>query len=505
MRMETGKMRWAFSAMIAATAWLSGTAAAAALTAPYALHGLDLNQDPIYLARGAGDGLLVAGSRYDTQNTQVQRFDSAGQSLGPAQWLAGRWNDIASDGTGNYVVATSGDQGVWATLFNRNGGVAVPTFQVHTAAHLGVHAAMNEAGAFVLVYTRSVPDANGTPIYTTLARTFNRDGTSRSNAIQVAHGDNYANYGATGVSIDAAGNFSVVMIHVGGNKIQIRVNRYNGTGLLLNSYDQVNDTGSANEAGVDGASLAGNAAGEHMVGWRAFDMPTGTAYVRAQRFGANGQKVGTPMLLDNDPAGSVGNGRYQAKVGVADDGRFVAAWAARTSALDANAPWGVFAREYAADGTPMGAVFRVDSAAESIPVNMYSVEVMMSPSGQYTVAWRSDRQMARRYNMEGGPQVTELSNGVAVGGLSGAANTFRYFRFSLAPNTPNFRLTMTGAGDADMVVRYGAPPTLSSYDFSTGVDGSNEVAQIGSPPAGDFYVGVFGYTSYSNVSLKADW
>lgn len=60
-------------------------------------------------------------------------------------------------------------------------------------------------------------------------------------------------------------------------------------------------------------------------------------------------------------------------------------------------------------------------------------------------------------------------------------------------------------GDADRLAKYGEPPTLVSYDTSPVINGSNEGAMVNNPPLSDFYVGVFGYTVYSGMSLQADW
>ncbi len=59
--------------------------------------------------------------------------------------------------------------------------------------------------------------------------------------------------------------------------------------------------------------------------------------------------------------------------------------------------------------------------------------------------------------------------------------------------------TMTGSGDADLYVRRGAAPTLSSYDCRPYKSGSSESCTV--EGAGDIYVGVHGYAASSEFAL----
>ncbi|MGO4776608.1 PPC domain-containing protein, partial [Lysobacter sp. 2RAB21] len=248
----------------------------------------------------------------------------------------------------------------------------------------------------------------------------------------------------------------------------------------------------------------------HVLGWSGITVATRITSTRLQRFDAAGSKVGPLVLLGRDPDGSAALAHTEAKVAIAGDGRVLAVWSRRSSFSDLYAQWNVYGREFRADGTPLGAEFRIDTAPASAVLYPDALDVVMSADGQYTVTWAEAdggqrRQWARRFSMEGGPALQTLSRGVPIAGLSGAVNTFRYFRFTVPPNTPSFSLTLSGGGDADMLVKYGEPPTLGSYDMSTAINGSYEGAMVNNPPAGDFYVGLFGYTAYSGVTLQADW
>jgi vibriolysin len=58
-----------------------------------------------------------------------------------------------------------------------------------------------------------------------------------------------------------------------------------------------------------------------------------------------------------------------------------------------------------------------------------------------------------------------------------------------------------GSGDADLYVRYGATPTLSSYDCRPYLSGNNEDCTFTNPSAGMWYIGIYGYSAASGVSL----
>jgi hypothetical protein len=97
-----------------------------------------------------------------------------------------------------------------------------------------------------------------------------------------------------------------------------------------------------------------------------------------------------------------------------------------------------------------------------------------------------------------------LTNGVPATGLTGATGSQRYFLLSLPAGLGTLAVSLTGgSGDADLVVKYGAPPTVASWDCVSATDGNEESCVIPNPAAGDWYILVLGYTSYAGVTLTA--
>lgn len=101
--------------------------------------------------------------------------------------------------------------------------------------------------------------------------------------------------------------------------------------------------------------------------------------------------------------------------------------------------------------------------------------------------------------------VTSLANGVAVTGLSGIQGSERFFVINVPAHQEGLSFVMTGSGDADLYVRFGNLPSVSQWDYRPYLESSNERVDVNAPEAGDWYVMIRGYSSYSGVSLTATY
>jgi len=107
-------------------------------------------------------------------------------------------------------------------------------------------------------------------------------------------------------------------------------------------------------------------------------------------------------------------------------------------------------------------------------------------------------------NNGGGGNV--LQKGVPVTGLSGASGSTQYWTVNVPAGASNLVIkTSGGTGDVDLYVRHGSQPTTGTYDCRPYLSGNNETCTFASPQAGTWHVMLRGYTSYSGVSLLADW
>lgn len=98
-----------------------------------------------------------------------------------------------------------------------------------------------------------------------------------------------------------------------------------------------------------------------------------------------------------------------------------------------------------------------------------------------------------------------LTNGQAVTNLSGASGSNAYWRIQTPAGATLTVQISGGSGDADLYTRFGARPTTSSYSCRPYRYGNSETCTHTNTQAGDYYVMLRGYTSYSGVSLIASY
>ncbi len=163
-------------------------------------------------------------------------------------------------------------------------------------------------------------------------------------------------------------------------------------------------------------ALAASAAGRHVVGWARThpgDSPT-TYFVRS--FAADGAPAGPPLALDSALADG---GIEPPAVAMDGAGRFVAAWRGGASP-------GLFARRFAADGTPLGAGFQVAPAAVGGPL------LALAADGGFTVVYArpvpgGGALTLRRFAADGTAQGGPVAAGTVSRLLQVAADRFGNF------------------------------------------------------------------------------
>jgi serine protease len=100
-----------------------------------------------------------------------------------------------------------------------------------------------------------------------------------------------------------------------------------------------------------------------------------------------------------------------------------------------------------------------------------------------------------------------LQNNVPVTGISGASGSQQFWTTATIPTgASNLVINISGGtGDADLYVRFGSAPTLTTYNCRPYLSGNNETCTFAAPSAGTYHVMLHGYTAYSGVTLKASW
>jgi Zn-dependent metalloprotease len=104
------------------------------------------------------------------------------------------------------------------------------------------------------------------------------------------------------------------------------------------------------------------------------------------------------------------------------------------------------------------------------------------------------------------PPTTTLSNGVALTGQAGSTGANAFYKLTVPAGQTSLVFNLSGGtGDADMYVKFGAAPDSSTYDCRPYVSGNTETCTFTNPAAGDWYVMLNAYSTYSGVSLKGTY
>jgi serine protease len=103
--------------------------------------------------------------------------------------------------------------------------------------------------------------------------------------------------------------------------------------------------------------------------------------------------------------------------------------------------------------------------------------------------------------------VTELANGMALTGLSGAQGSMTYWKMSNVPARSAVTISVSGfSGNVDLYVRQGSQPTLDNYTCRPLLgSGRSETCQVSVRAAGTYYILLNGRTAYTNATLRGSY
>ncbi|WP_422509913.1 S8 family peptidase [Stenotrophomonas sp. GZD-301] len=101
---------------------------------------------------------------------------------------------------------------------------------------------------------------------------------------------------------------------------------------------------------------------------------------------------------------------------------------------------------------------------------------------------------------------TVLQNNVPVTGLGAASGASLAYTVNVPSGSAQLKVTIAGgSGDADLYVRSGSAPTDTVYNCRPYLSGNNETCTISAPAAGTWHVRVKAYTTFSGLSLTAQY
>ncbi|WMJ67924.1 S8 family peptidase [Stenotrophomonas sp. 24(2023)] len=104
------------------------------------------------------------------------------------------------------------------------------------------------------------------------------------------------------------------------------------------------------------------------------------------------------------------------------------------------------------------------------------------------------------------PGGNELQNNVPVSGLSAASGASLAYTVTVPAGRSQLRVAISGgSGDADLYLRQGSAPTDTTYTCRPYLNGNNETCTISNPAAGVWHVRVKAYSTFSGLTLNAQY
>jgi cyclophilin family peptidyl-prolyl cis-trans isomerase len=178
------------------------------------------------------------------------------------------------------------------------------------------------------------------------------------------------------IDVDADGNYFLVWSGRGeGDRTGIFGRRFDSDGTPLGEQFLINTTRGGDQLRPDVAVAPDGSAVVVWDGVGAGDM----AGVFMQRFTSDGTRAGGETLVNTTTAAS----QLASSVAIDAAGNFVVTWSSRGQDGDG---WGIFGQRFAADGTPQGNEFRINTTTTG---SQHHSAVAMAEDGTYVVSWSS--------------------------------------------------------------------------------------------------------------------
>lgn len=204
------------------------------------------------------------------------------------------------------------------------------------------------------------------------------------------------------VAADAAGDYVAVWesFNQDTTGYGIYAQRYNIAGVPQGAEFRVNTYVTGYQSNP---SVAMDAAGDFVITWQS-DGQDGSGYgVYAQRYNSAGAAQGTEFRVNTHTTGA----QQSSAVAMDSAGDFIITW--ESAAQDGDG-WGIFARQYDANGSAAGSEFQVNTATTG---NQTAPAVAMDGLRDFVIAWQSndgngDGIYGQRYNALGFTQGPEF-------------------------------------------------------------------------------------------------
>ena len=319
----------------------------------------------IYAQRYAADGTPSGGEfRVNTTTSNEQSQPSITALAGGGFVVS--WTSNGQDGSG---------WGIYAQSYAANGSPSGNEFRVNSTTYDTQYQPSSTGladGGFVLTWESYGQDGSGWGIY---AQRYAADGTPSGSEFQV-NTTTSSDQSQPSITALADGGFVVAWRSAGqdGSGWGIYAQRYAADGTPSGSEFQVNTTTSSDQSQPSITALAD---GGFVVAWRSAGQDGSGGGVFAQRYASNGTPIGGEFKVNTE----ISNNQEKPNAIALADGGFVVTWMSYDQDGSAS---GIFAQRYAADGTPSGGEFRVNTTTHG---DQDQPSIVSLAGGGFVVAW----------------------------------------------------------------------------------------------------------------------
>jgi hypothetical protein len=312
------------------------------------------------------------------------------------------WQSVGQDGSG---------AGIYARRYNALGMPQGSVFRINTTTaddQAVPDIAMSAGGDFVVTWSSSGQDGSGAGIY---ARRYSAAGMPLSDEFQVNTTTANSQYRSR-IAMNDAGDFAIAWEGYGAGGAGIYAQRYSAAGLPLGDEFQVHNATGNDQRQCD---IAMDTEGNVVIVWQSDGQDSSNWGVFARRYDATGTPQGAEFQVNSTGYGPQG----MAMVAMDAAGNSVIVWQSESG------QWDIYAQRYDATGTPQGSELRISTIAGNNQVP----HVAMAASGSFLVAWHNDGSdgsgkgiYAQHYAADGTPEGSNfLVNTTTAGDQVGAA------------------------------------------------------------------------------------
>ena len=327
------------------------------------------------------------------------------------------WESVGSPGTDNSVYSVQGQR------YSSNGTPLGSQFQVNTyisSNQTDPAIASDPSGNFVVVWTSSGSPGNDNNLTSIQGQRFAANGLPLGNQFQVNTFLASTQQRAS-VACDAVGNFVVAWESNGSNgtdhsSTSILAQRHAADGTPLGDEFQVNTYTASDQ---QRPSIAVDAAGNFVVVWTSLGSvgnDQSDTSIQGQRYAADGSPVGGQFQVNTHVVST------QNKPAVAYDaaGNFVATWESNSSQGSDASFYSVHGRRFSSNGTPLGNQFQANTFTLN---NQSSPCIAIDSEGNFIIGWNSVGSLASDQSSTSIQFQRYASDGTSVGGET-QVNTF---------------------------------------------------------------------------------